>query len=100
MAIEITDYLDVEQRASDLGLTAPEGACILPRRFASAKVAGEAPGQDTGPLRGGEAEVGGPLLHVEVVGDFYSHRRTPLSVSVVLLTPYSTGQFKSSVGQP
>src|SRR5947209_370171 len=41
MAIEITDYLDVEQRSSDLGLKAPEGACILPRRFASAKDAGE-----------------------------------------------------------
>lgn len=41
MAIEITDYLDVEQRSSELGLTAPEGACILPRRFATAKEAGE-----------------------------------------------------------
>jgi hypothetical protein len=41
MSIEITDYPDVGQRASDLGLKAPEGACILPRRFASAKDAGE-----------------------------------------------------------
>lgn len=41
MSIEITDYLDVEQRASDLGLKAPEGACILPRHFAHSKDAGE-----------------------------------------------------------
>ena len=41
MAIEMTDYLDVEQRASDLGLKAPEGACILPRHFASAKDVGD-----------------------------------------------------------
>ena len=37
MSIEITDYLDVGQRASELGLKAPEGLCILPRRFGSAK---------------------------------------------------------------
>ncbi len=37
MAIEITDYIDVGQRAADLGLKAPEGLCILPRRFDSAK---------------------------------------------------------------
>ena len=41
MAIEITDYLDVSQHASDLGLKAPEGACILPRDFARAKDARE-----------------------------------------------------------
>jgi hypothetical protein len=41
MPIEITDYLDVGQRASDLGLKAPEGACILPRGFARAKDARE-----------------------------------------------------------
>lgn len=41
MPIEITDYLDVGQRASDLGLKAPEGACILPRGFAGAKDARE-----------------------------------------------------------
>src|SRR4051794_33025838 len=41
MSIEIADYLDVEQRSSDLGLKAPEGACILPRHFAHAKDAGE-----------------------------------------------------------
>lgn len=41
MAIEITDYIDVEQRASDLGLKAPEGACILPRHFDCAKDASE-----------------------------------------------------------
>ena len=41
MAIDITDYLDVGQRASDLGLKAPEGACILPRGFARAKDARE-----------------------------------------------------------
>jgi hypothetical protein len=40
-AIEITDYLDVGQRASDLGIKAPEGACILPRGFARAKNARE-----------------------------------------------------------
>jgi hypothetical protein len=37
MSIDITDYLDVEQRSSELGLKPPEGACILPRHFASAK---------------------------------------------------------------
>ena len=41
MSIEITDYLDVGQRASDLGLKGPEGVCILPRRFGSAKDVGE-----------------------------------------------------------
>jgi hypothetical protein len=41
MAIEITDYLDVEQRASDLNLKTPEGACILPRHFDTAKDVGE-----------------------------------------------------------
>jgi hypothetical protein len=35
--LSVTDYLDVYHRASDLGLKAPEGACILPRRFDSAK---------------------------------------------------------------
>jgi hypothetical protein len=37
MPIEITDYLDVGRRASDLGVKTPEGLCILPRHFASAK---------------------------------------------------------------
>ncbi len=37
MPIEITDYLDVGRRASDLGVKTPEGLCILPRLFASAK---------------------------------------------------------------
>jgi hypothetical protein len=37
MSIQIADYLDVGQRASDLGMKAPEGLCILPRRFATAK---------------------------------------------------------------
>jgi hypothetical protein len=37
MTIKITDYLDIEQRASDLNLKAPEGACILPRYFADAE---------------------------------------------------------------
>src|SRR5947209_7339850 len=41
MTIEITDYRDVEHRSSELGLKPPEGACILPRRFATAKDAGE-----------------------------------------------------------
>jgi hypothetical protein len=41
MTIEITDYLDVKKRFSDLGLQAPEGACILPRRFIHAKNGGE-----------------------------------------------------------
>jgi hypothetical protein len=36
-AIEINDYIDVGQRASELGLKAPEGLCILPRHFASAQ---------------------------------------------------------------
>ena len=37
MSIEITDYIDVEQRSTDLGLKAPGGACILPRHFDAAK---------------------------------------------------------------
>jgi hypothetical protein len=37
MFIEITDYVDVEQRSSDLGIKAPQGVCILPRRFEHAK---------------------------------------------------------------
>ncbi len=37
MSIEITDYLDVEQRFSALGIKPPEGACILPRGFTHAK---------------------------------------------------------------
>jgi hypothetical protein len=41
MAIEITDYLDVEQRSAELGLKTPEGACILPRRFCNAKDVGD-----------------------------------------------------------
>jgi hypothetical protein len=41
VSIEIHDYLDVGQRAADFGLKAPEGVCILPRRFGSAKDVGE-----------------------------------------------------------
>lgn len=37
MSIEISEYLDVRHRASALGLKAPEGICLLPRRFGSAK---------------------------------------------------------------
>jgi len=36
MTIELTDFVDVEQRSLELGLTPPEGACILPRHFADA----------------------------------------------------------------
>jgi hypothetical protein len=41
MAIEITDYVDVEERSSNLGIKAPEGAFMLPRHFAHAKDVGE-----------------------------------------------------------
>jgi hypothetical protein len=37
MSIEVTDYIDVEQRAGELGIKTPEGFCILPRRFQHAK---------------------------------------------------------------
>ncbi len=37
MSIEVTDYINVEQRFSDLGIKPPEGPCILPRHFAHAK---------------------------------------------------------------
>ena len=37
MSIETIDYLDVEQRSLALGIKAPEGFCILPRRFEHAQ---------------------------------------------------------------
>jgi hypothetical protein len=37
MSIEVSDYIDVEQRAAALGLKAPDGVSILPRRFEHAK---------------------------------------------------------------
>src|SRR5713101_3058322 len=37
MSIEMSDYIDVHQRSSALGIKAPEGFCILPRHFKSAK---------------------------------------------------------------
>lgn len=41
MAIEITDYVDVGHRSGELEVKAPDGACILPRRFADAKDSAE-----------------------------------------------------------
>jgi hypothetical protein len=41
MSIEVTDYTNVAQRCAALGLPAPEGFCILPRRFEHAKAVSE-----------------------------------------------------------
>lgn len=37
MSIDVQEYIDVEERASALGITKPEGFCILPRHFEDGK---------------------------------------------------------------
>jgi hypothetical protein len=41
MSIELTDWIDIEERSSLFGIKAPDGFCILPRRFDHAKALSE-----------------------------------------------------------
>jgi hypothetical protein len=41
MDVQVSDYIDVEQKALELGYTAPTGLTILPRNFATATSANE-----------------------------------------------------------
>jgi hypothetical protein len=41
MEVQVSDYIDVEQKALELGYTAPTGLTILPRNFATAVSADE-----------------------------------------------------------
>jgi hypothetical protein len=47
--IEVTDYVDVEKRASELGYNAPTGVAILPRNFDTADSADELIHESTTP---------------------------------------------------
>jgi hypothetical protein len=49
MDIQITDYIDVEKRALDLGLNVPSGIAILPRNFDTAESADELIHESTAP---------------------------------------------------
>ena len=49
MDIQVADYVNVEKRASELGLNAPSGIAILPRNFDTAEVADELIHESTAP---------------------------------------------------
>lgn len=49
MEVQVSDYIDVEQKALELGYTAPTGLTILPRNFATATSADELVHEGTTP---------------------------------------------------
>ena len=49
MEVQVSDYIDVEAKALELGCTMPEGLMILPRNFATAASSSEFIHEDTTP---------------------------------------------------